>query len=171
MLSQLDNLLVPPMVIVELLCNYLTHFLKLALLTDLEVFDEVEGCCLVIRHVFIPSFGEFGVLYLLRLLNIDELPLLRNAHIVTLSFLFVVTPSVEDFLKLVSHHVVAHRLVALPDFIHDPVKWENKSVRKSNLKTIELINTYLRKATIRSSGRKYTPVFGSRAPYFFLSIS
>jgi hypothetical protein len=30
--------------------------------------------------------------------------------------------------------------------------------------------TYFKNATTLSSGKKYTPVFGSSAPYFFLSI-
>ena len=118
--SQLDDLLVPSMIIVEFLSLEFVHVFNFLILFGFELFNEIEGSAFIVTHVFVPGIRKFLVLKTLCIFNINQLSLLCNSHVVMLSLLFILTPSIENFLELISHHVITMMLISLPHFIHDP---------------------------------------------------
>ena len=56
LLSQVNDLFGPPMVVVEPLGLILQHLVVLTLVLVFHLFHELEGRRLVIGHVFVPSF-------------------------------------------------------------------------------------------------------------------
>lgn len=120
LLSQIDDLLSPTMVIIKLFSRILKHIVDLHILFDLKLFNQFECCLLIILHVLIPSIGKLLVLHSLSIFNINKLSLLSNPHIMVLPLLLVRAPSIEDLFELVCHHVVPSILIPLSHFVHDP---------------------------------------------------
>ena len=96
------------MVVIKLFSHVLPHLINFVNLFGLQLLNKIKSCLLVVCHILVPSISELLILQPLCILNIDELPLLRNPHIVVLAPLLILTPPVKYLLVLVSHHVISN---------------------------------------------------------------
>ena len=89
------------MVVVKSLGLVLEHFVGFTLMFVFHLLDQLEGSCLVVSHIFVPCFRELTVLDSLGVLDVDQLPLLGNPHVVLLTLLLILAPSLKNPAKLV----------------------------------------------------------------------
>ena len=118
------------MIIVEFFSDILSHIIGLVGLLDLELLYEVERRPLIVCHVLVPSISELVILKPLRVLDVYELSLLSDLHVVMLPLLLISAPSVEDAFKLICHHVVSHGFVPLAHLIHDLKEGHDPLIRE-----------------------------------------
>ena len=89
------------MVVVKPLGLVLEHFVGFTLMFVFHLLDQLEGSCLVVSHILVPSFRELTVLDSLGVFDVDQLPLLGNSHVMLLTLLLVLAPSLKNPAELV----------------------------------------------------------------------
>ena len=119
--SQVNDLLGPSMFIIELFSDVLLHVRQFMRMLLFQLFYQVKSSWFVVTHVLVPSLWKLLILQALCIFNVYEFSLLSDSHIMLLSLLFILTPSVENFLKLICHHVVALDFVSFSYFVHDSI--------------------------------------------------
>ena len=128
--TKLNNLLVPAVIVVELFSDVLPHIVSLVGLLNLELLNEVKGRPFIVCHILIPSISELVVLEPLCVLDVHELSLLSDLHVVMLPLLLISAPPVENAFKLISHHVVSHGFIPLAHLIHDLEEGHDPLIRE-----------------------------------------
>ena len=122
LLAHFNQILTVALLEQESLCDLLLVQHELLLLLDLELLDELESRRLVVAHVLVPRVRELFKLQLLSALNVHELLLLRQSHVLFLALLL----SPRELFKPQFHHfgacVVAGGLGIDTKLVHDPVK-------------------------------------------------
>jgi len=125
-----------------------------------QLLNRLKSCCFIVSHVLVPCLIELFELDPLGTFNCGQLLLLSKPHVLSLAHGFLRAELIKSVPEHPRSGIVLLLLILFLKLINNSKRW--KCLWKA---------TYLRKAMSFSSGRKYTPCFGNKASYIFLSAS
>ena len=86
----------------------------------LQLFNQLKSSPLIVPHILVPCFAELRKLQLLRILNVKQLLLLGESHVLLLALLL----GLAEFVELAFHHLGAAVVTSLlggdAKVVHDP---------------------------------------------------